>query len=66
LIVPKDLEAAFAINLAAEAFFTNSSKSVKKILLSWLVLAKTTETRQKRIAEIIESAEQGLKPKHMR
>ena len=66
LIVPKDLEAAFAINLAAEAFFINSSKSVKKILLSWLVLAKTTETRQKRIAEIIESAEQGLKPKHMR
>ena len=66
LIVPKDLEAAFAINRAAEAFFINSSKSVKKILLSWLVLAKTTETRQKRIAEIIESAEQGLKPKHMR
>lgn len=66
LIVPNDLEAAFANSPAAEAFFSNSSKSVKKILLSWLVLAKTTETRQKRIAEIVESAEQGLKPKHMR
>ena len=66
LIVPNDLEAAFANSPAAEAFFSNSSKSVRKILLSWLVLAKTTETRQKRIAEIVESAEQGLKPKHMR
>lgn len=66
LIIPKDLEAAFANSPAAEAFFSNLSKSVKKILLSWLVLAKTTGTRQKRIAEIIESAEQGLKPKHIR
>jgi hypothetical protein len=32
----------------------------------WLVSAKTTETRQKRIAEIIDSAEQRLKPKHLR
>ncbi len=66
LIIPADLETAFAHKPNAKEFFLSLSKSVKKIILSWLVFAKTTETRQKRIAEIIESAEQNLKPKHIR
>jgi uncharacterized protein YdeI (YjbR/CyaY-like superfamily) len=66
LVVPKDLEAELAKKPTANAFFLNSSKSFKKIILYWLVSAKTTETRQKRIAEIIDSAEQNLKPKHVR
>lgn len=66
LIIPKDLEAEFADKPYAKDFFLNLSKSVRKIILSWLVFAKTTETRQKRITEIIESAEQNLKPKHLR
>ena len=66
LIIPTDLENAFAERPIAKDFFMSLSKSVKKIILSWLVFAKTTETRQKRIAEIIESAEQHLKPKHIR
>jgi uncharacterized protein YdeI (YjbR/CyaY-like superfamily) len=66
LIIPQDLEAAFAKKPNSKDFFFNSSKSFKKIILYWLVSAKTTETRQRRIAEIIDSAEQNLKPKHLR
>lgn len=66
LIVPPDLEAAFMENPKANAFFLASGKSFKKIILYWLVSAKTSETRQKRLVEIIESAEQNLKPKHLR
>lgn len=66
LIMPADLEAAFANKANEKDFFMNLSKSVKKVILSWLLFAKTTETRQKRIADIIESAAQNLKPKHMR
>jgi uncharacterized protein YdeI (YjbR/CyaY-like superfamily) len=66
LVIPHDLEAEFTKNPNAKAFFLGSSKSFKKIILYWLVSAKTTETRQKRMAEIIDSAEQNLKPKHLR
>jgi uncharacterized protein YdeI (YjbR/CyaY-like superfamily) len=66
LIIPKDLETEFAKNPNSKDFFFSLSKSLKKIILYWLVSAKTTETRQKRIAEIIDSAEQRLKPKHLR
>lgn len=66
LIIPADLEAAFVDKPNAKDFFLSLSKSVKKMILTWLVFAKKTETRQKRITEIIESAEQKLKPKHMR
>jgi len=41
------------------------SKSVRKAILQWLVLAKRPETRQKRITEIVELAEQKLRPKHL-
>lgn len=66
LIIPADLEEAFSNKTNAKEYFLSLSKSVKKIILSWLVMAKTTETRQKRITELIESAEQNLKPKHLR
>lgn len=66
LIIPKDLETEFAKKPNSKDFFFSLSKSLKKIILYWLVSAKTTETRQKRIAEIIDSAEQRLKPKHLR
>ncbi|MFD2034620.1 YdeI family protein [Belliella marina] len=66
LIIPQDLDAAFAEKPNAKEFFLSLSKSVRKIILSWLVFAKTSETRQKRITEIVESAAQNLKPKHLR
>jgi len=46
-------------------FFLSLSKSVRKAILQWLVLAKLPETRQKRIAEIVELAAQKQKPKHL-
>ncbi|WP_310590402.1 YdeI/OmpD-associated family protein [Dyadobacter sp. NIV53] len=38
------------------------SKSDRKYILQWLVLAKRPETRQKRIIEMVELAERNLKP----
>lgn len=66
LIVPFDLETAFTQYPNSKNFYLSLSKSVKKAILQWLVLAKTIETRNKRIAEIIASAEQNCKPKHLR
>lgn len=65
LIIPSDLEAAFDGKPNSKDFFLSLSKSTRKIILSWLVFAKTTETRQKRITEIVERAEKKLKPKHL-
>lgn len=52
LIVPEDLTVALAAVEGAEDYFLSLSKSMRKMLLQWLVLAKRPETRQKRIAEI--------------
>ena len=65
LVIPTDLETEFKNKPNSKDFFLSLSKSVRKIILAWLVFAKTTETRQKRIAEIIENADQNLKPKHL-
>ncbi|MDX1955692.1 MAG: YdeI/OmpD-associated family protein [Chitinophagaceae bacterium] len=66
LIIPPDLEAALARKPRSKAFYHSLSKSAQKSILSWLVFAKTPETRKKRISEIIESAAKQLKPKHLR
>lgn len=66
LIIPQDLENAFKEYEGSKDYFFSQSKSVKKMILSWIVLAKRPETRQKRIDEIAESAGQNLRPKHMR
>jgi uncharacterized protein YdeI (YjbR/CyaY-like superfamily) len=66
LIIPKDLEIAFEKHKGSKDHFLSLSKSTRKIILSWIVLAKQQETRQKRIDEVAESAEQNLKPKHLR
>src|SRR5690606_6018428 len=65
LIIPADLEAKFIDKPNLKDYFLSLSKSAKKLLLTQLLFAKTTQTRQKRIAEIIEQAEQKLKPKHL-
>lgn len=66
LIIPNDLEKAFAMKKGAKDFFVSLSKSARKAILQWLVLAKQQETRQKRIDEIAEGASQKLKPKQFR
>lgn len=66
LIIPEDLEEAFENNPNSKTFFLSLTKSDKKGLLYWIVIAKRPETRQKRILEIAELASQGLKPKSFR
>jgi uncharacterized protein YdeI (YjbR/CyaY-like superfamily) len=66
LIVPEDLEKGFQKSAAAKDYFLGLSRSDKRNILQWLVLAKRQETREKRIIEIIELAEQKLKPKQFR
>lgn len=66
LLIPNDLEIAFTQHPGSKDYFLSLSKSVRKIMLSWIVLAKRQETRQKRIDEIVENAGQQLKPKHLR
>lgn len=63
LIIPEDLEKEFETQPSSKDFFLSLSKSVRKAILQWLVLAKQQETRQKRIAEIVELAAQKRKPK---
>jgi len=62
IMIPDDLEEAFQRKPNAKSYFLSLSKSDKKIILQWVVLAKRPETRQKRISEIVESADQKLKP----
>lgn len=65
LIIPTDLETAFYNKSTAKDYFESLSKSTKKAMLQWLVLAKRAETRQKRISEIVSCAELKQKPKHL-
>ena len=62
LNIPEDLEQEFDNKSGSKDFFLSLSKSVRKSILLWLVLAKRPETRQKRIAEIVERAAQKQKP----
>jgi uncharacterized protein YdeI (YjbR/CyaY-like superfamily) len=66
LIIPADLEQEFAIRPNGKQYFLSLSKSDKRNILQWLTLAKRQETRQNRINEIVELAEQNLKPKQFR
>lgn len=66
LEIPDDLEAEFQKNPDSKDYFISLSRSDKRNILQWLVLAKRIETRQKRIAEIVELAGQRQKPKQFR
>jgi uncharacterized protein YdeI (YjbR/CyaY-like superfamily) len=63
LIIPKDLEEEFSSKTGSKDFFLSLSRSVRKSILQWIVLAKQPETRRKRISKIAEMASQHLKPK---
>lgn len=63
LLIPDDLNLALRATPPAEEYFLSLSKSVKKMMLTWLVLAKRPETRQNRISEIARTAAQGTRPK---
>jgi uncharacterized protein YdeI (YjbR/CyaY-like superfamily) len=63
LVIPEDLEKAFRSYKGSKTYFLSLSKSVKKMMLQWVKLAKRPETRQNRINEIATLAAQMLKPK---
>ena len=66
LIIPPDLAKAFQESPEAENYFLSLSRTDRKNILQWLVLAKREYTRQKRITEIVELAAQHIKPKAIR
>ncbi|MDF2516594.1 MAG: uncharacterized protein K0R59_1890 [Sphingobacterium sp.] len=66
LLIPEDLNSALNSYPGAAAYFDGLSRSVKKMLLQWIVMAKRPETRNKRIAEIAEQAALKMKPKQFR
>src|SRR5688572_27004047 len=65
LKIPKDLAKAFREHAGSKAFFTGLSKSVKKMILQWIILAKRPRSEERRIKEIAERAAQKRKPKHL-
>ena len=66
LVIPDDLRDEFAKFEGSKEYYESLSKSIKKMLLYWVVSAKRIETRQKRILEIAENASENLKPKQFR
>ncbi|WP_343658265.1 YdeI/OmpD-associated family protein [Chryseobacterium sp.] len=64
LVIPEDLNEAFKIHEGSEAYFQSLSKSIKKMLLQWIVVAKRPETRKKRIEEVAIQAAQNKRPKN--
>jgi uncharacterized protein YdeI (YjbR/CyaY-like superfamily) len=66
LNIPEDLEKAFETRPGSKSFLLSLSRSDRRVILQWLVLAKREQTRQKRIQEIAELAGQGLKPRQFR
>lgn len=63
LNIPEDLEREFNKRPNAKLYFLSLSRSDKRNILQWLILAKRQETREKRITEIVELAGKNQKPK---
>jgi uncharacterized protein YdeI (YjbR/CyaY-like superfamily) len=63
-VFPPDLLQELKKNPDAARFLKGLSRSAIKMILHWLVLAKRPETRQKRLQEVIERANKGLRPAH--
>ena len=59
LVVPPDLEAAFARHPGARDRWDGFPRSARRAILEWIVQAKRPETRQRRIDETAERAARG-------
>ncbi len=66
LLLPADLAQELHKRPNAKSYFLSLSRSDKRNMLQWLVLAKRPATRQNRIAEMVELAGQQLKPTQFR
>ena len=56
LVLPPDLQQAFRMNKQACLNYDAFPSSAKRDILRWVKLAKTAETREKRIREVLEKA----------
>lgn len=59
LIEPGDLAAALAVRPGARLHWDTFSPSARRSLLRWLTSARRSETRARRVTEIVAEAEQG-------
>jgi uncharacterized protein YdeI (YjbR/CyaY-like superfamily) len=66
LEIPEELNAEFQSQPGSKSFFLSLSKSKRKSLLQWIVMAKRSETKAKRVKEIAQLAKAGLIPKQFR
>jgi uncharacterized protein YdeI (YjbR/CyaY-like superfamily) len=65
-MIPEDLETAFKSHKGSMDYFMSLSKSVRKMVLYWVISAKREETRSGRITEVATLAARQLKPKQFR
>lgn len=59
--IPPEMAALFKQNKTAEQHFTAFPPSTKRGILEWILNAKTTETRMKRITETVSLAAQNIR-----
>ena len=62
LIIPADLQEALSAVPGTADFFAAQSRTRRKTMLQWLVMAKTSATRNRRIQEIVLLASQQRTP----
>lgn len=65
LIDPPDLTQALALTGTTD-FWTAQPRTIRRGTLEWIKMAKTPETRAKRIRDVTDSAAQGLRPSPFR
>jgi uncharacterized protein YdeI (YjbR/CyaY-like superfamily) len=61
---PEDLRTALAQRPTADAFFARFPRSSRRAILEWIALARSPETRARRIAETVERAAENRKANH--
>jgi uncharacterized protein YdeI (YjbR/CyaY-like superfamily) len=61
---PKDFNQALSANPEAERFFSRFPRFSRRAILEWISLAKSAETRAKRISETIRLAAENRKANH--
>ena len=64
ITIPDDLKALFLNNKTAYDNWEKFSRSSKRGILEWIMNAKKTETRQKRIEETVQLAADNIKANH--
>jgi len=65
-VIPEDLQEHLNQNPKAKKHFMAFPPSSKRIILEWILNAKKSETRQKRIEETVKLAHDNIKANHYR